>query len=102
MNVPSLLGDRLNELFGEENHPLVLLETSLGIHWVTLGFSTSINQAISQPPRSHPVMLEEWNRLVLEESINALENEDEGDSDCFVASKWYMVGGSTGKNRIPR
>ena len=50
MNVPSLLGDRLNELFGEENHPLVLLETSLGIHWVTLGFSTSINQAISQPP----------------------------------------------------
>ena len=38
-------------------------------------------------------MLEEWNRLVLEESINALENEDEGDSDCFVASKWYMVGG---------
>ena len=25
--------------------------------------------------------------------MNALENEDEGDSDCFVASKWYMVGG---------
>ena len=38
-------------------------------------------------------MLEEWNRLVLEESMNALEKEDEGDSDCFVASKWYMVGG---------
>ena len=66
MNIPSVLKNHLNRVFGEEKHPLILLEVDMGLTMVTLGFSRSVCQQVSNRPLSHTSLEEEWKRMVLE------------------------------------